>query len=598
MKKNLSLLLNHILYHTTLKTKLFTVTIITAIIPTVIICIVAFNNMVNIQMEASDELAAMSLSYTEQVLTSYLNHASQTANSILLDHDIQRVLKKRPKNYTYAQQVSDFQRLTSILQTKLHESDVASIRITLRDDLLFSQEGYNYIPFSEVQKKVDQLNLNTGTEQSSYWISDQIRNRIITTSSTPVLTYIKLIRNDQNFDDILGYVCIDLSLERIQSLLGTGALSEDSYIYAIYNYGDAFVCYSKSSPTADLLAAAREVTAEQEIVKFANVNYICHTSFLPNYDWKIVTFLPVTYLSTQRKDAVFSVLITTFLLCAVTMGIIYTFYRINLNRINSIVSGIQKIQNGTLDTRLTVYGNDEYSTIEGNFNYMAEKISTLIDETSILNSRLKEAEIKAIQAQINPHFLYNAINTISWTALDYGATKVSSMLESLAAFYKINLRISRNAVTLGEELELVSRYIEIENMRYMDRIILEVHLPQDMLDIQIPNMILQPIVENSILHGILPKGPEGGTISITGTKNDSRVYLSIADDGIGFDPIILKNIESSSNQSQSYGLFSINERIKLRFGEMYGLSFKNGEHAGAVITLTLPIVDTKTGAQD
>lgn len=589
MKDKIRLLFTHFLYNTTLKTKLFTVTFTAAIIPTVIICIVSLNKMVNIQLSATNELAALSLEHAEQVLSSYLDQAVQTANLVLLDDTVQETLQKDPLHYPQTLQVPDFQNLTSVLQTIQHEQSMESIRITLDDSLLFSHEGYNYIPFSQLQELLKLPGSDEIITRTSYWSLDQIKTRFSSAPATPVLSYVKLIRSKQNFEDILGYVCVDLPIDKIKILLKKASLSDDSLVYAFDINGSASVSYGPDILPGDILAAVRSLSPDGGSFQLDTSEYIYQSVVLPEYNWKIVTFLPVTYLSRQREEGFFAILSVTVILGIITLGIIYTFYRCNLYRIQTIVAGIQEIQNGDLETRLTVCGTDEYSTIEGNFNYMAERITALIEETLILNDNLKKAEFKALQAQINPHFLYNAINTISWTALDCGADKVSSMLESLAAFYKINLKISRHEVTLSEELELVRRYIEIENMRYMNRITLETSLSRDMLATKIPNMSLQPIVENSILHGILPKGQECGTITVSGYKTDSFVYLSITDNGIGFDPDTLAHISEPAFQSQSYGLFSINERLKLRFGAQYGLSFRNGENGGAVITLTLPV---------
>lgn len=259
---------------------------------------------------------------------------------------------------------------------------------------------------------------------------------------------------------------------------------------------------------------------------------------------------------------------------------------------------------------------DEVGKLANSFNYMIRKIDELVRELNINIEALKEekervrevemqkrkAELRALQAQINPHFLYNTLNAITWQAADCGAGEVSILSNSLGKFFRISLSKGREVITLREEIEHVTSYLKIQKIRYRDKIIYKLNVPEDVKDIYITKLVLQPLVENSIYHGIKLK--EGvGTIRITVTRTNSApgipaLEICVEDDGEGIETQQLEIINQGLsrgiiNREIGYGIYNVNERLKLSYGDTYGLRLESEYKKWTRAVILIPIQTTQ-----
>jgi two-component system sensor histidine kinase YesM len=209
---------------------------------------------------------------------------------------------------------------------------------------------------------------------------------------------------------------------------------------------------------------------------------------------------------------------------------------------------------------------------------------------------LKQAQHVALQSQINPHFLYNTLETINWNAmrLTGGENKVSEMISSLSKLLRLSLEEPMNLISIQKELEHAQHYIDILLIRYKNKFKLEWDISVDVLACKIPRITLQPLVENAIYHGIKPKAGNG-TIRISGHMRDEHVLFEISDDGVGVSPERAEEINAAMQEDYSQpgdhiGMINVNQRIKLTFGEAYGLTIASELNKGTTIRLILPIV--------
>lgn len=243
---------------------------------------------------------------------------------------------------------------------------------------------------------------------------------------------------------------------------------------------------------------------------------------------------------------------------------------------------------------LSASESDEISILNKHFNYMVTKISILMDDQYRNGQRIKELEFISLQSQINPHFLYNTLDLIRWKAVKNHDEEINNLILALSDYYRFALSKGNELVTIESELDHIKVYIQIQNMRFDNSISLSIDVPEDILLFKIPKLTLQPIVENAIVHGIFEKEDSVGTITIH-AKKDSSCYLSIEDDGVGIAkndlPAILQEVDLDHLIEAGYGLHNINERIKLSFGEAYGLHIKSTVGKGTTIMICLPLQD-------
>ncbi len=267
---------------------------------------------------------------------------------------------------------------------------------------------------------------------------------------------------------------------------------------------------------------------------------------------------------------------------------------------NSIVKPIQALKNnmievskGNLRSYYEVKNNDEISILGKVFNQMLSMIENLINQVVDTQSQKRNAEFRALQSQINPHFLYNTLDTLQWKALEYNAFEVADMINSLSKFFRISLNGGKEFITIEDEIEHVRNYLEIQKIRYQDKISYKVSVDSLVNKALVPKLIIQPLVENSIYHGLKPK-KDGGNIYINVYLKEENVFIEVIDNGIGISTskleFIRKNL-SLSIESDHYGLYNINERLKLTFGEKYKMEIESGASSQTTVLLKIPMIN-------
>jgi two-component system sensor histidine kinase YesM len=235
-------------------------------------------------------------------------------------------------------------------------------------------------------------------------------------------------------------------------------------------------------------------------------------------------------------------------------------------------------------------GSDEISMLIRSYNYMIRRIKDFSETQYRMGLDVKNAELKALQAQIDPHFLYNTLDLINWKALRNGIPEISDIVQKLTRFYKLSLSKGRDIITVRDELAHIETYVGLQNLRFKNGIKLVLNTEENIYGYSILKLILQPIVENAILHGILCKDSKTGTITITGRLEDSIIRFSIHDDGVGMDGDKAERLFSSANpkEEQGYGIINVNHRIKLFYGNEYGLTCKSSLGEGTAVYITIP----------
>ncbi|WP_277934832.1 sensor histidine kinase [Parablautia intestinalis] len=260
--------------------------------------------------------------------------------------------------------------------------------------------------------------------------------------------------------------------------------------------------------------------------------------------------------------------------------------------INKIVSNMNDVSRGNLRTRIHVEDMDsDGRKLADGFNIMMDEIDVLMEQVKEEQRQFDKMHLYALQSQIQPHFLYNTLECIHWQALSEGNKEISTMVKAMAQYYRICLSEGKDIITLETELAHVRNYLIIQNMRYDNIIAFTVKVPEEYFSIRIPKLTLQPLVENSIYHGIRVKEGKKGTIEIAIREAQEDICLTVKDDGVGMVKeqlaVINQNI-SNHNWDVGYGISNINKRIELMFGEEYGLTFRANEESGICVEIRLP----------
>ena len=309
-------------------------------------------------------------------------------------------------------------------------------------------------------------------------------------------------------------------------------------------------------------------------------------------EWFMVTVLPsgplihqsnaimVQYVLMYLGFLVFALVLAHFMSHSIT------------NRISSVIHQMSKVRKGTLSPMDSPEYHDEIGDLIDTYNYMTRKMDQLMTDQAKAAEELRIAEFHSLQAQINPHFLYNTMDMINWLAQQGRTEEVSQAVQSLSRFYKLTLSRKQSISTIAHETEHVDIYIQIQNMRYHDSITFVLDIPDELMDYQIPKLTLQPIIENSVLHGILETPDKTGTIVLTGWMEGSDIVLLISDDGVGIPAEKLSTILSGEGASSSGGtniaVYNTHRRLRILYGPDYGLSYTSNPGHGTEVEIRIP----------
>jgi two-component system sensor histidine kinase YesM len=249
-----------------------------------------------------------------------------------------------------------------------------------------------------------------------------------------------------------------------------------------------------------------------------------------------------------------------------------------------IKQAIKMMERGRFHVRIPEGGRDEFGRVIRLFNQMNARIETLIEENYATRLREKEAELMALNLQLNPHFLYNTLTTLYWIAIENGQQEMARVMLSLSDMLQTTTRSKRETWPLRTDLDWLGKYAYIMSIRFEDLFRLDIDVADELLDLDVPKLFLQPFVENAIIHGFAEM-EGGGEIRIRGRREDGAAVFTVEDNGRGFPPERMARI--ASGEERSTGMANVAKRIKLLYGPQYGIAVETGAGRGTRITIRL-----------
>jgi two-component system sensor histidine kinase YesM len=307
--------------------------------------------------------------------------------------------------------------------------------------------------------------------------------------------------------------------------------------------------------------------------------------------WYIVTMSPranITQASTALRNYNIAVMVV---LLTLSIMLVAFSTKVVTKRIHELGKRMSNLDHNRFEDLIHVQYADEFSKIERKYNEMALRLRNLIDEIYAAEQRKKEAEMKSLQAQINPHFLYNTLDTINWMVVDKGDLETSKMVTTLGRFFRLSLSKGKDIITLGEELEITKLYLKIQQIRFNNRLDIHYDVDDDLLEYSTVKLILQPIVENAIKHGIQNNKDKRGRIRIEARLIQDRICVRVTDDGT--EPDLNGQPHDGPLDKSGYGLKSVVERIQLNFGDKCTLQLEKTVPTGTTVSMEWPARKTE-----
>ena len=564
------------------------------IIPILIISSYAYAKLSNIITDNFLNSASESFEQSLDYMNYTIYKIFDTSNTIVVNNTVTDILIRDVETYALTDQIYDFSKLQSYLCSFENNLDIKKINLYINDGLIYSSENVSFFKASSLKNtKVEDCILRTNARfiWGPMWYLNE-------STVNDTLFLLKSIKNPDDLSEDIGFLRIDFRKSIIQDIIDKINPLDDVFSFVINSDNkiiassrDLKDLYDNSSIDLELIKSAAQFS--NQLTTFDDGKFYLQSAAIDKTDWYMVNVLPkssiLSTIKTQRNYLFIIVILT------IIMAIILAAYLVKVinKRLFQVIDGMRQVPNGHLNNYIENDSSDEVGELIDNYNYMISKMSVLIDEQYKLGKEVKNAELKALQSQINPHFLYNTLDMINWMAQKNMNKEISLAVKNLAKFYKLSLNKGKDITTIRNEVEHSKLYVNLQNMRYDNRITLITRLDESLMDCSIPKITFQPIIENSINHGILGRGMENGSILISGYISQNNLIIQISDDGIGIEkevlPLILKE-NNLQTKGSGYGLKNINQRIKLLYGESYGLSFTSNYGFGTTVEITLPVI--------
>ncbi len=400
------------------------------------------------------------------------------------------------------------------------------------------------------------------------------------------------------------YLAVYFSQDRLNTTLGANVSTDKSATY-ILNERDTVV--ASSSPALSGAYYMSNTTLQNlvgGVNQYSTRSYLKDSIYVGYYsisdtDWHLVSILSSESLVRKGNSLVLQFISIYVLFFILAMIISIFLSRSIAKRIATLIRQMQSVHHGRpVRIEMSQSSHDEIGDLVDTYNYMSDEINDLLDEQVKTAEKLKLQEFKALQSQINPHFLYNSLDMINWLAQIGKRREVTEAVQALSKFYKLTLSKKDTRGNVGIELEHVSLYVQLQNMRYENRIQFVIDVPDTLMDYEIPKLTLQPIVENCIQHGIMEKPDKTGTILITGWLEGEDLLLLISDDGVGMNEEQTASILSGDGRKKeggsNIGIYNTHARLQLLYGPGYGLRYESRPGQGTDTQIRLPAIFGQT----
>jgi len=442
---------------------------------------------------------------------------------------------------------------------------------------------------SEILKEIDATNGN------NIWFEMQTRDYLTTDKDLPVMTLGKRVINI-NTGQNLGSLVLNLRESSLSDIYKKVDISLGSYYYIVDNQG--IIISSKNQEDVlkriddlSLLDWILNSNNTTEIMTLQGTEMLVSRSKFQNseFNLNLVCQIPLNELTSEIKKITLVVIligIACLLFALWSAGILS---KLLVSPIIKLTNNMSKVKEGNINVYCDITTSDEIGLLASGFNTMIQRIKVLINNVYDEQRKKREYELALIQSQIKPHFLYNTLDVIYVLAEMNKIDGVKKTTKALADFYRSVLSNGREIITIEEEIKIVKEYLFIQRIRFSDVFDFDIDINEDILKNYIVKLTVQPIVENAIYHGLRKKGTFG-KIVIKGYSLNDRIIIKVIDDGIGISEENLNEILNNKNVKEkgSFGIYSVHDRIRLFFGEKYGLDIKSKLGEGTEVTISLP----------
>ncbi|MCC8059484.1 MAG: sensor histidine kinase [Clostridiales bacterium] len=315
--------------------------------------------------------------------------------------------------------------------------------------------------------------------------------------------------------------------------------------------------------------------------------YVLQQENLPVNGWTVYLYRPLAVISASAMSIPFLVAVMVMICVAVVLVASFALTDNVVRRLEKLIKYIDAVEAGDLTAAVADGGKDEIGVLMRRFGEMVERLNHMVKEVYESRIAQQQYEVRALQAQINPHFLYNSLSLINWKAIMAGEEEISEMTQLLSTFYRTTLNKGKNVTRVKDEWDNTCSYARIQNMLHSGKINMRMEIDETILEYEILNLLLQPLVENAVVHGLDHRTEPGEKcLCVRGKQTETDLVFTVEDNGCGIAAKVLESILTID--SNGYGIQNVHHRVQLYYGEQYGLMYESREGEGTRATLRVP----------
>ncbi len=539
-----------------------------------------------------------SVNYTSQIIKqvnydidSYMEYLLNISSIVAKSSDVSQYLYN--EDQSLEEQTEEKQRIlsqfTTIRDSRADIYNIAAVANNGRSILNDGEDEFTeYINIKEENWYQAALNSKNGIAISSSHVQNSIQS-----SYKWVITLSRALVNYKTGDND-GVFFVDLNYSAISELCNNNNIGSKGYIFILDEKGNIIYHPKQQLMYGGLMSENIEQIMSSKTDYFLTDEgdklYTISKSDMTG--WTVVGAIYTSELLKNNKQAQMLYLLVAAILLLGVIAISSIISREITKPIRQLRDSMSMVEKGKFDkANVEVTGANEVGSLSKSFNVMTERIHTLMEQNVYEQKQKRKSEMKALQAQINPHFLYNTLDSIIWMSEAGRNEAVVLMTSALAKLLRQTISNDKEQVPISQEIEYVRSYLTIQKMRYKDKLEYSIDVAPEINHVMIIKFALQPLVENAIYHGLKYKETKGN-LDIKGYRRGKRAYITITDDGIGMDEDTLYHLFDETrkeHKSNGVGVTNVQKRLQLYYGSEYGISYISRKGIGTVATVTVPL---------
>lgn len=565
-----------------LRKKLMFLFAMVGIIPLVVTFAAIYGELRDSIISKQHDAANQNFEQALSLLSTKFTHLEDISSMIMIDEQINEVFSKDPNRMQVWEQLSAFERITDYTRILQTNTEMSGIIYYIHDDFVVAGEGAAmYRPIGNVAALPWAKKIMT-TEGNAVWVLAEDE----AAPSTRHLMLGRVLWNVHDLSKPVGIVTVRIELGQLQSyVMNTSA---GQLIYLETDDGEVVISSGQDGMEHRVQPLSRPMNRERfEPMTARDSEYLVRDSGIGSTNLYLRSVLSADTAAQAVNQARNQVLLVYGAVCLALLICIIPVTKSITGRIFLLMNKMSQVRQGRLNTLDIATQEDEIGHLVSSYNYMINSVRELMDNQYRLGQEKKGAELKALQSQINPHFLYNTLDMILWMAQKDEKENIQEVVYALSDYYKLILNKGEDFVPLIDELRLCEMYAAIQQKRFKGKIRFEIEVEAEAEACWVPKITLQPIVENAIIHGVLEKPETEGRILIKGSVRSGRLQLSVSDDGPGMREEVSHSV---GYRGSGYGLNNIKKRLEYYFNEADGIHLHSVQGTGTTVSIDVPAI--------